>query len=580
MRNAKNVNIYLFLKGVFTYTSQYCKCVLEELHKYYDQNPEEGTPRGMNDLKIMIEAIEQSKPVSMEFEFDIHETPREDWDYDVNMNFIDPEERINISSQIFIPAKNINHGIRPTKGASSASNAEGTPATDGGGDNSHSDQAGRKSPPPPPKDTQNTDTRPKINLGTAPEDFDGSRSRGSTISLDSNPSDLLQKDKDTLQRLLNISDLLLEDAGTALHHGDLDEMKLMHDQIGESIGKIERLGSDILESPGGLTMDWEEAKHFRNYYRNKTKKLKDILKPLKPSTRKLSHGSNYSQTSQDSHQSTRFQSPGDATPRSQSKPPQKNDILSLPNPPNVPVKTPVETGTKTSTSNLHSEGNGHQTAVDNHANSQHQDTLKAILEKQNAFQNALLEKVFADKAKVDDNLSMKLPKVQLAPFYGDISDWLRFHSAFSAEVDKNQNLHYSSKYNYLQALIKGKARETIKGLPYSQEGYEEAKKLLKDRYGRPSHLKRQTIQDLEDLEPIGYSQKLDKVHKFTEKFKKTVRTLNTLGALIEAEGHIFKVFEKLGPIRESITQRDDAWESWKLERLAEELEKYCQRSIA
>ena len=166
----------------------------------------------------------------------------------------------------------------------------------------------------------------------------------------------------------------------------------------------------------------------------------------------------------------------------------------------------------------------------------------------------------------------------MAPFYGDISDWPRFHSAFSAEIDKNQNLHYSSKYNYLQALIKGKAKETIKGLPYSLEGYEEAIKLLTDKYGRPSHLKRQTIQDLEDLEQIGYSHKLDKIHKFTEKFTKAIRTLKTLGALNEAEGHIFKVFDKLGTIREFITLRDDAWESWKLERLAEELDKYCQRN--
>ena len=75
---------------VFLYTSQYCKCVLEELHKYYDQNPDDETPPEMNNLNITIEAIEQSKPVSMEFEFDIHETPREDWDYDVNMSFIDP----------------------------------------------------------------------------------------------------------------------------------------------------------------------------------------------------------------------------------------------------------------------------------------------------------------------------------------------------------------------------------------------------------------------------------------------------------------------------------------------------------
>ena len=144
------------------------------------------------------------------------------------------------------------------------------------------------------------------------------------------------------------SDLLLGDAESALQLGDQDEMHLMFKEINNIIGRIEELGSEISTSPGGLAMSWEDHKGFRDNYRSKTQTLKQTLKILDTPHRKLSGGSNYSQTSKISHLSQGFQGTGDAAPQNPSKPPQKDDILGLPNPPNVPVKNPVETGPKSS----------------------------------------------------------------------------------------------------------------------------------------------------------------------------------------------------------------------------------------
>ena len=99
-----------------------------------------------------------------------------------------------------------------------------------------------------------------------------------------------------------------------------------------------------------------------------------------------------------------------------------------------------------------------------------------ILQNQNALFEKLTDKVSSigkTVGQTDDHESshMKLPKIQLGPFYGEIDDWPRFYSAFKAEVDENPKLHFSSKYNYLHALIKSKAKDAIKGLPYTLEGY-------------------------------------------------------------------------------------------------------------
>ena len=41
-----------------------------------------------------------------------------------------------------------------------------------------------------------------------------------------------------------------------------------------------------------------------------------------------------------------------------------------------------------------------------------------------------------------------------------------------------------SKFNYLLELVKGKPKGSILGLPHTEEGYEEAKAILVQTYGK------------------------------------------------------------------------------------------------
>ena len=175
-------------------------------------------------------------------------------------------------------------------------------------------------------------------------------------------------------------------------------------------------------------------------------------------------------------------------------------------------------------------------------------------------------------------VAVKLQRYTITPFRGNFRDWLRFWNQFSVEVDKS-GLPEKSKFNYLLELCKGEPLEAITGLPHTAEGYEAAKEILTDTYGKSHRVKRTFIQDLEELPTIPFSSNhIERAHSFYKALSKAVRTLHTMGALSEVEGLTYTLLDKLGPIKEPIIMRDDNWESWKLQDLVTHLGKYVDRN--
>lgn len=79
--------------------------------------------------------------------------------------------------------------------------------------------------------------------------------------------------------------------------------------------------------------------------------------------------------------------------------------------------------------------------------------------------------------------SVKLQKYTITLFSGDYKDWLRFWNQFTLEVG-GLSISNISKFNYLLELVKGKPKDDILGLPHSEDGYEEAKRILEQTYGK------------------------------------------------------------------------------------------------
>lgn len=78
---------------------------------------------------------------------------------------------------------------------------------------------------------------------------------------------------------------------------------------------------------------------------------------------------------------------------------------------------------------------------------------------------------------------VKLPKLSLRKFNGDVTKWASFWDSFDSAIHSNSNLSSIDKFNYLNSLLESIAAESIAGLNLTAKNYEEAIAILKRRFG-------------------------------------------------------------------------------------------------
>lgn len=111
-----------------------------------------------------------------------------------------------------------------------------------------------------------------------------------------------------------------------------------------------------------------------------------------------------------------------------------------------------------------------------------------------------------EKTETSPGQSIKLQKYTITPFTGEYKDWLHFWNQFTVEVD-GSSIAEISKFSYLLELVEGKPRDDILRLPHTK-GYEEAKRILQQTYGKDIKVHKALIKELEDLRPITNIHKL------------------------------------------------------------------------
>jgi hypothetical protein len=85
------------------------------------------------------------------------------------------------------------------------------------------------------------------------------------------------------------------------------------------------------------------------------------------------------------------------------------------------------------------------------------DIAQAYLSKNNESNNSAMA--------TSDNLksNLKLPKLELPKFYGDVMKFQNFWDQFEAAVDNNETLPDVQKFTYLRSVLGGVAYQTIDG---------------------------------------------------------------------------------------------------------------------
>ena len=188
-----------------------------------------------------------------------------------------------------------------------------------------------------------------------------------------------------------------------------------------------------------------------------------------------------------------------------------------------------------------------------------------------------LKKTEERRGSREDEVRVKLPKLVISQFEGTHLDWFRFWNQYETQIDKS-GLSPISKFSYLKELLAPKARVLIDGLPFTTEGYERAKVILKSKFGKPSEVAKAHIENVISL-PVINNSNPGRIHSFYEKLVTSVQSLESMGKLQNINGLVRHTLDKLSGIKSELVRSDDDWQEWTYVELVEALKKWTERNL-
>ena len=160
--------------------------------------------------------------------------------------------------------------------------------------------------------------------------------------------------------------------------------------------------------------------------------------------------------------------------------------------------------------------------------------LQSTLDK-TIFDNSLkLKRLLEGKATISsatphDSTGVKLPKVDVPTFNGNVLFWRSFWEHFSVSVDSRKALSDSEKLVYLRHAVKdGSAKQVIEGLSRTGDNYAEAVKCLKCRFDRPRLIHQTHVKKILDIPPLkqGSGKELRYLHDTVQQHLRALKCMD------------------------------------------------------
>ena len=124
---------------------------------------------------------------------------------------------------------------------------------------------------------------------------------------------------------------------------------------------------------------------------------------------------------------------------------------------------------------------------------------------------------------------IKLPKIEVPTFDGNLLHWSTFWEQFEVSVHDKDSLSDAEKLVYLQHTLKGgAAKQAVEGLSRSGDQYAEAVESLKDRYNRPRLIHQSHVSMIVEAPSLkdGSGKELRRLHDVVQQH---IRALKSLG---------------------------------------------------
>ena len=164
---------------------------------------------------------------------------------------------------------------------------------------------------------------------------------------------------------------------------------------------------------------------------------------------------------------------------------------------------------------------------------------------------------------------VRLPKLQLRSFGGDLTKWTSFWESFESAVHNNEDLSEVEKFNYLTSLLERSAREAISGLALTAANCSEAVDTLKKRFGSKPQIVNKHMEDLLQVEGVTSSQNARALRQLFDHVSSHVRSLKSLGVEPKSYGSLLcpVLFTKLPAELQLLISRKVTDADWNLEPL-------------
>ena len=123
---------------------------------------------------------------------------------------------------------------------------------------------------------------------------------------------------------------------------------------------------------------------------------------------------------------------------------------------------------------------------------------------------------------------IKLPKLEVPTFDGNIMNWAAFWERFDALIHSKKEVGDAEKLTYLrQALKDGPARHVIGGLSQTAKNYEEAIKCLQERYDRPRLIHQAHVRAIIEAPSLkdGNGRELRRLHDIANQHMRAIKAM-------------------------------------------------------
>ncbi|GFX25928.1 uncharacterized protein TNCV_2899531 [Trichonephila clavipes] len=127
---------------------------------------------------------------------------------------------------------------------------------------------------------------------------------------------------------------------------------------------------------------------------------------------------------------------------------------------------------------------------------------------------------------------VKLPTLSLPIFSGVTEEWLAFSDLFEAAVSNNNDLTGAQKLQYLKGSLKSDALKIINSLSITNDNFEIAWKLLKDRYFNKREIMSSLIKKFINITPLS-GESCTQILNLIDSTKEFVRMLESLEYMVD-----------------------------------------------